>query len=92
MPTPSKRSSGGSGPRCTGPHPYLRAYLAGIAVPTAFLLVVLAALLVAHSGGGHVAVERLLVFPMAVVPNPWGLWNMLGADYERRRCPGGCPA
>jgi hypothetical protein len=66
-------------------HPYLRAYLAGIAVPTALLFVALAAFLAAHFGGGPVAVERLLVFPMAVVPNLWGLWNMLYVALLRRR-------
>jgi hypothetical protein len=66
-------------------HPYLRAYLAGIAVPTAFLLVVLAAFLAAHFAGGPVAVERLLVFPMAVVPNLWGLWNIVYVALRRRR-------
>ena len=62
-------------------HPYLRAYLAGIAVPTVLLLVVLAAFLAAR---GHVALERLLVFPMAVVPNLWGLWNILYVALRRR--------
>jgi hypothetical protein len=59
-------------------HPYLRAYLAGIAVPTIFLLVVMTAYtvfrLVCHF---PVPVERVIVFPMAVVPNAWGLWNVL---------------
>jgi len=66
-------------------HPYLRAYLAGIAVPTAFLLVPLAAVVTGHVRGGlPVAVERLLVFPMAVVPNLWGLWNVLYVAIRRR--------
>lgn len=58
-------------------HPYLRAYLAGIAAPTAFLPFGLLILILIRSTG-HVAspVERLLVFPMAVVPNCWGLYNM----------------
>lgn len=66
-------------------HPYLRAYLAGIAVPTVFLLVVMAAYtllrLVYHF---PVPVERVIVFPMAVVPNAWGLWNVLFIAWRRR--------
>ncbi len=59
-------------------HPYLRAHLAGILVPTLFLPVGLAAFLVArHAFGLDLPVERAIVFPMAVVPNLWGLWNML---------------
>ncbi|HEX6739095.1 MAG TPA: hypothetical protein VF310_12525 [Vicinamibacteria bacterium] len=64
-------------------HLYLRAYLAGIAVPTAMLLVILVVLVAAHAAGGH-ALERLLVFPMAVVPNLWGLWNVAYAALRRR--------
>ena len=66
-------------------HPYLRAYLAGIAVPTVLLLVALGGFLAAHFAGGRVPVERLLVFPMAVVPNLWGLWNILYVALRRRR-------
>jgi hypothetical protein len=66
-------------------HPYLRAYLAGIAVPTVFLLVVMTAYtllrLVYHF---PVPVERVIVFPMAVVPNAWGLWNVLYVAWRRR--------
>lgn len=59
-------------------HPYLRAYMAGIALPTMFLvigLIVFALNILIH----HYAFpfERVLVFPMALVPNLWGLWNML---------------
>ena len=60
------------------PHPYLRAYLAGIAVPNVFLLLGFAVFLVAqHSGMLPFALERLLVFPMVVVPNLWGAWNIV---------------
>jgi hypothetical protein len=59
-------------------HPYLRAYLAGIAVPTAFLLVVMTGYtLLRYVFNFPVPVERVIVFPMAVVPNLWGLWNIL---------------
>ena len=59
-------------------HPYLRAYLAGIAVPTMLMLVVLTFFIVARFVYNvPVVIERLLVFPMAAVPNLWGVWNML---------------
>ena len=69
------------------PHPYLRAYMAGIVVPTLFLLVIMSV------DGFHRyyfevpnqfilglparPLERALLFPMAVVPNVWGVWNVL---------------
>jgi len=59
-------------------HRYLRAYLAGIAVPTPLLLVAMTAYtvlrLVYHF---PVPVERVIVFPMAVIPNAWGVWNVV---------------
>jgi hypothetical protein len=56
---------------------YLRAYLAGIAVPTVFLLVVMTGYAVLrYAVHFSVPVERVIVFPMAVVPNAWGLWNI----------------
>jgi hypothetical protein len=59
-------------------HTYLRAYLAGIAVPTVFLLVVMAAYVLLHDAyDGHIPIERVIVFPMAAVPNIWGVWNVL---------------
>ena len=67
--------------------PYLRAYMAGIVVPTLFLLVVVT-ISAYHRYYFEVSnqfviplpsspLERALLFPMAVVPNMWGLWNML---------------
>jgi hypothetical protein len=59
-------------------HPYLRAYLAGIAVPTVFLLLVMTAYtIVRYVYHVPFAIERVIVFPMAAVPNAWGLWNVL---------------
>jgi hypothetical protein len=59
-------------------HPYLRAYMAGIVVPTAFLLVALTAFTLARFVFEvPVPIERLIVFPMAIVPNMFGVWNML---------------
>ncbi len=68
-------------------HPYLRAYMAGILVPTVFLLAVVAAD-VYHRYYFEVSsqfvlgmparpLEHAILFPMAIVPNAWGLWNML---------------
>lgn len=59
-------------------HPYLRAYMAGILLPTWFLLMVLGAFLLGHFTQRLPArLESAIVFPMAVVPNLWGLWNLL---------------
>ena len=59
-------------------HPFLRAYLAGICIPTIFLLIVAAGFtLLRYVYNFPVPVERVIVFPMAVVPNLWGLWNIL---------------
>ena len=59
-------------------HPYLRAYMAGIAVPTPFLLVVMTGFVVGRLiYQVPIPIERVIVFPMAVIPNLWGLWNML---------------
>lgn len=68
-------------------HPYLRAYMAGIAVPTLFLLIPMTiyayfrfylevpSQFVLEMPAWPLA--RAIVFPMAIVPNAWGLWNML---------------
>ena len=68
-------------------HPYLRAYMAGIVVPTLFLLVIMSInayqtfyFEVSNQFVIPLAsrpLDRALLFPMAVVPNMWGLWNML---------------
>jgi hypothetical protein len=59
-------------------HIYLRAYMAGIVVPTIFLLVIMTGYcILRYVYNFPVPVERVIVFPMAVVPNLWGVWNML---------------
>jgi len=59
-------------------HPYLRAYMAGISVPTPLLLVALTLFSIARFVYNVPApVERVIVFPMAIVPNLFGLWNVL---------------
>jgi hypothetical protein len=67
-------------------HPYLRAYLAGIALPTMFLLVGITAFCIARFVYHlPIPLERFIVFPMAVVPNIWGAWNMLYVLLRARR-------
>ena len=69
------------------PHPYLRAYMAGIAVPT-FVLIFILTVYAYNRFYFEVSsqfviplpgepLDRAIVFPMAVVPNMWGAWNML---------------
>jgi hypothetical protein len=66
-------------------HAYLRAYMAGIAVPTVFLLVIMTGYCVLrYVYDFPVPVERVIVFPMAVVPNAWGLWNILFIAWRSR--------
>lgn len=59
-------------------HIYLRAYMAGVTVPTVLVVFMLACSVVLRFGY-HVPIpiERFLVFPLAIVPGLWGLWNML---------------
>jgi hypothetical protein len=60
------------------PHPYLRAFLAGVFVPTLILPLMLTAFIVLRLVlRVPVPIERGIIFPMALVPLLWGLWNML---------------
>jgi hypothetical protein len=70
-------------------HPYLRAYMAGIVVPTVFVLVIFAVFCVARFVYDvDVPIERIIVFPLALVPNLWGLWNLLYVSrHSHRRLP-----
>jgi hypothetical protein len=58
-------------------HPYLRAYLAGVFVPTLVLPLLLTFVILRFVLQVPVPVEQALIFPMAVVPLLWGLWNVL---------------
>src|SRR5215469_4334403 len=49
-------------------HPYIRAYMAGIFLPTLGLLIALSA---------FILVRLVMQLPMAIVPNLWGVWNMV---------------
>jgi hypothetical protein len=65
---------------------YLRAYMGGIALPTAFLLVALSVFCVARFVYQiPIPIERAIVFPMALVPNLFGIWNVLYLVIRRRR-------
>jgi hypothetical protein len=56
-------------------HRYIRAYLAGIALPT---LVVCAAglLIVGFFDRFDISVQRALILPLATNPLIWGVWNV----------------
>jgi len=71
------------------PHPYLRAYMAGITAPCFLLLfVIIGFTLARHVYHVSVPLERVIVFPMAIAPNAWGLWNVLYvARHTRWRPP-----
>ena len=59
-------------------HPYLRAYMAGITIPTILLIFIMIVFTIARYGFDvSISIEKIIVFPMAVVPNLWGLWNIL---------------
>jgi hypothetical protein len=70
-------------------HPYLRAYMAGIVVPTLFVLVIFAFFCAVRFGyHADLPIERFLIFPLALVPNLWGIWNVLhAAMHSHRRLP-----
>jgi hypothetical protein len=59
--------------------------MAGIAIPTAFLLVIVAVFVTVQFHHEQLAIDRVLVFPMAIAPNLWGAWNMLYVVIRRRR-------
>jgi hypothetical protein len=70
-------------------HPYLRAFLAGIFVPALVLPLILTVFIVLRLVL-HVPfpIERGIIFPMALVPSLFGLWNMLWlASHGRTHLP-----
>jgi hypothetical protein len=56
-------------------HPYLRAYMAGIAAPTAFFLILVFLEQLTHYL--PLQAEWFLWFPLAVIPNAFGAWNIV---------------
>ena len=66
-------------------HPFLRAYLAGIFIPTLVLPLLLAAFIVVRIVlQAPIPIEQALIFPMAVVPSLFGLWNLLWLSTHQR--------
>src|SRR5712691_13396701 len=59
-------------------HPYLRAYMAGIVVPSLGVLIALILFiltrLVFHM---PIPIERVIIFPVAVIPSAFGIWNIV---------------
>jgi hypothetical protein len=70
-------------------HPYLRAYLGGIFVPTLVLPLLLTLFIVVRLVlKVPVPIEQAIIFPMAVVPSLFGLWNMLWlGSHDRTGAP-----
>jgi hypothetical protein len=70
-------------------HPYLRAFLAGIFVPTLVLPLILAGFITVRLVMAvPVPIERFIIFPMAVVPSLFGLWNIVYlVTHERTQVP-----
>jgi len=67
-------------------HPYLRAYMAGVFTPSLFLLVVLTGFVITRLVFNvPIPIERVIVFPMALVPNLFGVWNILYVWLRPRR-------
>ena len=59
-------------------HPYLRAYIAGIVIPTIAVPCGLVLFVIARFiFEDPIPIERVLIFPMALIPTFFGLWNML---------------
>jgi hypothetical protein len=72
-------------------HPYLRAFMAGAFAPTLLMPAMLTVFIVSRLIlQAPLPIERGLVFPMALVPCLWALWNMLWVgSHERTHLPVG---
>lgn len=70
-------------------HPYLRAFLAGVFVPSLVLPCILVGFIIVRLAlQVPVPIERGLIFPMALVPCLWALWNMLWlSSHDRTHLP-----
>ena|SRR5580704_10459513 len=59
-------------------HPYLRAYMAGIVAPSVALLIALTLFILARLVCQiPFPIERVIIFPMAVIPSAFGIWNIV---------------
>jgi len=67
-------------------HPYLRAYMAGIVVPTIVLLFLLTGFVIARFVCQvPIPIERAMIFPMGIVPSAFGFWNIFYLWLRPRR-------
>lgn len=60
--------------------------MAGITIPTILLIFIMTVFSIArYYYNVSFSIERIIVFPMAIVPNLWGLWNILYIRLRRYR-------
>jgi len=58
-------------------HPYLRAYMAGVFTPSLALLITLTVFVLTRlMFHVPIPIERVIIFPVALVPNAFGIWNI----------------
>ncbi len=59
-------------------HTYIRAYLAGVFIPTVIFPVLLTVLSLGKlTVQEPFPIERIVIFPLTFMPCLWGIWNML---------------
>jgi len=66
-------------------YPSLRAFMAGITLPTMVIPLVIALVSMHHSSVLPFHLEDVVFFPVGLVPTAWGLWNMLYTRVRRYR-------
>ena len=60
--------------------------MAGITIPTMMLIFIMIVFTLArYIFDVSVSIEKIIVFPMAIVPNLWGIWNILYVYLRRYR-------
>jgi hypothetical protein len=72
-----------------GSRSYLLAYMAGLTIPAVLLIgAMFAYVWLRLIWDLPMPLERVIAFPMAIIPNAWGLWNMIYiASHLDRRVP-----
>jgi len=67
-------------------HRYLRAYMAGIVVPTVVVgFAVIGFFMARHVFHVPVPIEKVVIFPVGLVPTLFGVWNMFYARLSTDR-------
>jgi hypothetical protein len=62
--------------------------MAGVTLPSVALMIGLTVFVIARYGYRvEIPIERAIIFPMAVVPNAWGAWNIIYLALHPRRWP-----